>query len=105
MGYVQAAANDPIFLNHHCFIDYIFEKWLSMDEHENAEYKPDGTGDVNSHLLGHRKGDYIVPFIPLHNHEDMFKTADNFGYEYDSGIQPIAATGKCSACVIVLHKS
>ena len=31
---------------------------------------------------GHRGNDYIVPFIPLYTHEDMFKTADNFGYKY-----------------------
>ena len=30
--------------------------------------------------MGHRRDDYIVPFIPLYTHNMMFKQADSFGY-------------------------
>ena len=31
---------------------------------------------------GHRATDYLVHFIPLYTHNDMFKTTDNFGYTF-----------------------
>ena len=73
MGDVAASANDPIFVNHHAMVDCILEKWLQ--NHRTATYPNQGT--IRS---GHRRNDYIVPFIPLYMHNTMFKTADNFGY-------------------------
>ena len=73
---VAASPNDPIFFNHHGKIDFILEEWLVQNK-DNLVYPQD---DRIRH--GHRGSDYIVPFIPLYTHEDMFKTADNFGYEY-----------------------
>ena len=76
MSCVAASPNDPIFVNHHGKIDFILEEWLVQNK-DNLVYPQD---DRIRH--GHRGSDYIVPFIPLYTHEDMFKTADNFGYEY-----------------------
>ena len=73
MANVAAAANDPIFLNHHAMIDCIFEEWLKRKS--TPEYPTNGAIP-----RGHGKNDYIVPFFPLYRHQDMFKTAENFGY-------------------------
>ena len=82
MADVAASANDPIFLNHHAMVDCIFEEWLKIND--NAEY-PDPVPNP-----GHRKNDYIVPFFPLYKHEDMFKRAENFGYQCSiTGLNPM----------------
>ena len=70
---VAASPNDPLFIIHHTMIDCIFEEWLKR--HPNAEY-PNAT-DVPQ---GHRRYGYIVPFFPLYMNNDMFKSAENFGY-------------------------
>ena len=73
MANVAASANDPIFLNHHAMVDCIFETWLQKN--------PSATYPTATKIpQGHRKQDYIVPFFPLYKHEDMFSTADKFGY-------------------------
>lgn len=71
---VGAPVNDPVFFLHHTTIDCILEAWLM-----NAKMS---SYPVSEEIrLGHKSDDYIVPFIPLYTHEDMFKTAENFGYE------------------------
>lgn len=94
MGNVDAASNDPIFLNHHCFVDSIFEDWLQKYGDAVEQYKPDNS--AAEMYKGHRLGDYIVPFIPLHTHEEMFKTANSLGYTYerepDSSTEPTDPT-------------
>ena len=79
MADVPASPNDPIFINHHTMIDCIFELWLKCNSDKSYP------SDIPNELLyeGHRKNDYIVPFIPLYTHQDMFKTADEFGYTCD----------------------
>ena len=74
MGCVAASPNDPIFINHHANIDCILEQWLQKNK-DNLSYPI--SDDIRE---GHRGNDYIVPFMPLYTHNDMFKTADNFGY-------------------------
>ncbi|CAK5100676.1 unnamed protein product [Meloidogyne enterolobii] len=27
MAYITTSANDPVFYNHHCFVDFLFEQW------------------------------------------------------------------------------
>lgn len=79
MGHVAASPNDPIFINHHAMIDCIFDEWLKEYNHEGSSAKyPEPGDDINKE--GHNKNDYIVPFIPVFTHSDMFKTAENFGY-------------------------
>ena len=74
MACVAASPNDPIFINHHANIDCILEQWLQENK-DDLSYPI--SGDIRE---GHGGNDYIVPFMPLHTHNDMFKTADNFGY-------------------------
>ena len=75
MSCVAASPNDPIFINHHANVDCILEKWLQKNK-DNLNYP--SSDDVRE---GHRGTDHIMPFIPVYTHMDMFKTADNFGYE------------------------
>lgn len=74
MGDVAASPNDPIFINHHTMIDCILEEWLQRNI-DDVEYPSDKRIDI-----GHRRDDYIVPFIPLYTNNMMYKLADNFGY-------------------------
>ena len=74
MSCVAASPNDPIFISHHANVDRIFEKWITKNM--DALYYP----LCEKVREGHRKRDYIVPFIPLYTHMDMFNTSDNFGY-------------------------
>ena len=51
--------------------------WLY--NHQNDLYpKPDSSAKQIPE--GHRANDYIVPFLPLYTHEEMFATADTLGY-------------------------
>ena len=75
MSCVAASPNDPVFINHHANIDCILEKWLQKNK-DNLKYP-----SSDDSREGHNGTDYIVPFIPVYTHNDMFKTADNFGYE------------------------
>ena len=72
MADTAASPNDPIFLNHHGMIDCILEEWLQR-EIDNYPI----SDEIRE---GHRANDYIVPFMPLYMNNDMFKTAENFGY-------------------------
>lgn len=86
MGDVAASPNDPIFINHHARIDCILEEWLQEHKGELDYPISDEIHD------GHRANDYIVPFIPLYNHSQMFKTADNFGYRC-AGVSDLRTSG------------
>ena len=68
-------ADDPIFFNHHTMIDCIMEEWL---ESNNKEYPTSST--INE---GHRKYDYLVPFITIYTHNDMLQSSERFGYKCD----------------------
>ena len=77
MADVAASPNDPIFINHHAMIDCILEEWLKINNQSAYPSSGSGNSEIRS---GHKAEDYIVPFIPLYKHGQMFKTADNFGY-------------------------
>lgn len=74
-----ASPNDPVFINHHTMVDYIFEQWLQ--KYPNGVY---GGPSNDRKFAGHSSVDCIVPFMPLYTHMDMFKPAEDFGYSYDS---------------------
>ena len=85
MGDVAASPNDPVFINHHTMVDYIFEKWLQKYQQNWLRLivfgKYDGPKN-DPKFAGHSDNDCIVPFIPVYTHKDMFKQAENFGYSY-----------------------
>ena len=55
-------------------VDCILENWIRRNK--DSLYYP----LCEEIRKGHRKNDYIVPFMPLYTHHDMFNTSDNFGY-------------------------
>ena len=112
MGDVAASSNDPIFLNHHAMVDCIFETWLQKN--------PDAQYPISSEIpKEHRYNDYIVPFLPLYKHSDMFSTTDKFGYQCTikpivpgkskelrtviaEVLGPIGAIGVVFICVVII---
>lgn len=102
MANVAASPNDPIFINHHTMIDCILERWLQG--HPGADYP----SNIPSKLKGHQKNGYIVPFYPLFKHNDMFKTANNFGYSCNlpnitvSGNTPTSGGGGLFVALLIL---
>ena len=77
MADVAASPNDPIFINHHTMIDCIMEEWLKSSMSDKIYPTSSSIHE------GHRKNDYIVPFIPLYRHSDIFNTSETFGYKCD----------------------
>ena len=94
MSCVAASPNDPIFINHHANIDCILEQWLQKNK-DSLSYP--SSDEIRE---GHRGDDYIVPFIPVYMHKDMFKTADNFGYRC-SALTAEAYTVQAYTAVVV----
>ena len=77
MADVAASPNDPIFINHHTMIDCIMEEWIKSSINDRIY-------PTSSNIYeGHRKYDYIVPFIPLYTHSDIFHKSETFGYKCD----------------------
>ena len=92
MSDVAASPNDPVFINHHTMIDCLFEQWLQ--KYPNKAY----VGPVHEEIFaGHSSKDCIVPFIPLFTHQEMFKTADNFGYSCDLQAEDFGYSGDLQA--------
>ena len=97
MGDVASSANDPIFLNHHAMVDCILEEWLQQNP--EATYP-----ESNEIRIGHKANDYLVPFIPLYTNNQMFKTADNFGYSCTlSQLDSSSSSNICYASLLAVH--
>lgn len=95
MADVAASPNDPMFINHHGMVDCVLEEWLQR--HPDAEY-PDVPGEIK----GHQRDGYIVPFFPLFKHDDVFGTAENFGYSCRlSNISAAVATKPFNWAVLI----
>ncbi|XP_019617927.1 PREDICTED: tyrosinase-like [Branchiostoma belcheri] len=72
-----ASANDPVFFLHHAFVDSIYELWLRKFRPNVSALPAEGA------RIGHNRGSYMVPFLPLHTTADLFTPAADFGYDYD----------------------
>ena len=89
MGDIAASSNDPLYFNHQSMVDCILEAWLQ----QNPRQMYPESDEIRD---GHKANDYIVPFIPLYTHKQMFKTADNFGYSCTlEGLDSCAAIQVC----------
>ena len=79
-----AAANDPIFNFHHCNLDRILESWIQKFTGGNSNpallpaYVP-----VSGGHPGHNRDDYMVPFFPLITAGGQYRSAVDWGYQYD----------------------
>ncbi|XP_053174449.1 tyrosinase-like [Scomber japonicus] len=87
MSLVPTAANDPIFMLHHSFIDKLFERWLL--NHSDATY-PDS--DVVH--PSQRAQAYMAPFFPLRtNNYYLGMDTQSLGYRYVEHLLRRAAAG------------
>ncbi|XP_040278574.1 tyrosinase [Bufo bufo] len=77
MSSVQGSANDPIFVLHHAFVDSIFEQWLRRHQ-PSVDVFPEANAPI-----GHNRGYYMVPFIPLYTNGEFFAPSRDLGYDYD----------------------
>ncbi|XP_070818571.1 tyrosinase-like [Chaetodon trifascialis] len=76
MSLVPTAANDPIFLLHHSFIDKLLEKWL----HEHSE---DTYPDSDQVHPAQRAQAYMAPFLPLRTNSYYWgRDTQSLGYRY-----------------------
>ncbi|XP_041438658.1 tyrosinase-like [Xenopus laevis] len=77
MSSVQGSANDPVFVLHHAFVDSIFEQWIRRHRATVDAY-PESNAPI-----GHNRGYYMVPFIPLYTNGEFFAPSRDLGYDYD----------------------
>lgn len=76
MSLVPTAANDPIFMLHHSFIDKLLERWLQ--DHSTASY-PD-SDEVHP---AQRAQAYMAPFFPLRTNNYYWgRDTYSLGYSY-----------------------
>ncbi|XP_066263915.1 tyrosinase-like [Branchiostoma lanceolatum] len=74
---VGSSANDPLFIIHHAYVDSIYEVWL-------RKFRPNVSAlTAENAPIGHNRGSFMVPFVPLHKSADFFALAADFGYDYD----------------------
>ena len=76
---VPIAVNDPLFLSHHAFVDYILEMWIRRF---HGEYQPPAGN--NSAAKGHNHDDVIVPFLPIVRVHEMLVESNELGWTYES---------------------
>ncbi|XP_040893032.1 tyrosinase-like [Toxotes jaculatrix] len=76
MSYLPTAANDPIFMVHHSFVDKILEEWLQA--HNEAAYP-----DSDLVPAAQRADAYMAPFFPLRTSSYYWdKNIRSLGYSY-----------------------
>ena len=77
---VPIAANDPLFISHHAFVDYILEMWIRR---YHGDYQPPA-GHDSSAAKGHNHDDVIVPFLPIARVYEMLVESTELGWTYES---------------------
>ncbi|KAM3837492.1 tyrosinase [Vipera latastei] len=82
MSQVQGSANDPIFILHHAFVDSIYEQWLRRHKPQLQVY-PEANAPI-----GHNRGYFMVPFIPLYRNGEFFISSKELGYDYEYLLEP-----------------
>uniref|UniRef100_A0A3B4TVV9 Tyrosinase-like n=1 Tax=Seriola dumerili TaxID=41447 RepID=A0A3B4TVV9_SERDU len=76
MSHLPTAANDPLFMVHHSFVDKLLEEWLQC--HKNASYPE--SGEIHK---AQRGGAFMAPFFPLRTNDWYWdKDTLSLGYSY-----------------------
>ncbi|XP_067442555.1 tyrosinase-like [Thunnus thynnus] len=76
MSLVPTAANDPIFMVHHSFVDKLFEMWLQ--DHKDATYP-----DSDQVQPAQRAKANMAPFFPLRTNDYYWgRDIQSLGYSY-----------------------
>ena len=76
---VPTASNDPLFILHHAFVDYILEMWIRRN---HGEFLPP-PGSISAEK-GHNYNDVIVPFLPLIECHELLVDSRKLGWTYES---------------------
>lgn len=74
MGYPNCAPSDPIFWNHHSFVDLIYEEYRLKHPNYLEQY-PDGIHADHPSLKIQEPYEPMIPFEPLVNiqgYSDMY---------------------------------
>uniref|UniRef100_A0A3B5BA76 Tyrosinase copper-binding domain-containing protein n=1 Tax=Stegastes partitus TaxID=144197 RepID=A0A3B5BA76_9TELE len=86
MSLVPTAANDPIFMLHHSFIDKLLERWLQ--NHSEAAYP-----DSDQVHPAQRAQAYMAPFFPLRTNNYFWgRDTQSLGYSYKEHSLPCSGT-------------
>ncbi|XP_056232169.1 tyrosinase-like [Seriola aureovittata] len=87
MSLVPTAANDPIFMLHHSFIDKLLERWLQ--DHGEATYP-----DSDQVPPAQRAQAYMAPFFPLRTNNYYWgRDTNSLGYSYREHSLPRSGAG------------
>ncbi|XP_018539338.1 tyrosinase isoform X2 [Lates calcarifer] len=91
MSLVPTAANDPIFMLHHSFIDKLLERWLQ--DHSEATYP-----ESDQVHPAQRAQAYMAPFFPLRtNNYYLGRDTKSLGYSYKEHSLSRSAAGHITA--------
>ncbi|KAM9294360.1 tyrosinase-like [Gastrophryne carolinensis] len=77
MSQVPISSNDPIFFLHHCFVDKIFEEWISR-HNGNPDIYPENDEP------GQGPNECSTPYFPCYRNKDFLQNSSNFGYTYSN---------------------
>ncbi|MEE6467621.1 hypothetical protein FKM82_007349 [Ascaphus truei] len=75
MSQVPISANDPMFVLHHCYIDKIFELWIT-------KYNGNPTSYPNNDQPGQGPKECCTPYFPCFWNKDLLRKSTDLGYKY-----------------------
>ncbi|KAK6739569.1 hypothetical protein RB195_008209 [Necator americanus] len=96
MEYIPISTNDPLFFNHHCMIDLIWEQWRQKHQTERereTSYPPDNEACSSSAHYGNVQ---MVPFYPFTNRDGLSNKYTGNLYEYAP--RPTCSQSKPNGC-------
>ncbi|XP_075444558.1 tyrosinase-like [Ascaphus truei] len=77
MGQVPISSNDPMFVLHHCYIDKIFELWITKyDGNPNSYPENDEPGQGPEECC--------TPYFPCYWNKDLLRKSTDLGYKYST---------------------